>query len=62
MAGDPTTGPATAGWNGVPFTLPPGYVGPPPRVEVDSHRPRNFFGLTVGGRAGGAVEPDVNHH
>jgi len=63
MAGDPTQGPASPGWNGVPFTLPPGYAGPPPpRPEADDpHRPRSFFGLTIGGRAGGSVAPDVHH-
>ena len=61
MAGDPTAGPATPGWNGVPFTLPPGYAGPPPRPDDETRKPRNFFGLTIGGRAGGSVEPDVHH-
>ena len=63
MAGDPTQGPATPGWNGVPFTLPPGYAGPPPprHEDEDRRRARNFFGLTIGGRAGGSVEPDVHH-
>lgn len=61
MAGDPTDGPATPGWNGVPFSLPPGYAGPPPRPPEDPRKGFSLFGVSIGARAGGSVEPDVRH-
>ena len=63
VAGDPTAGPVSPGWDGVPFTLPPQYREPlpAPAGKPPAHNGLNFFGITFGARAGGAIEPDVRH-
>ena len=61
MAGNPTDGSVKAGWDGAPFFLPASFTGPPPPPRGEERRGFSLFGLSIGARAGGSVEPDVHH-